>query len=393
MSVFRHQKAFHWSAVAILLFFAGSFLPGIARPRGNATPATISQDPPPPQGQQRPPRQQGQQGQQGQQQENQQGLIKVDTSLVNVPVIVSDRSGQFITGLGRQNFRIFEDDVPQEISSFSSTEAPFNVALLIDTSHSTQRKLGAIRKAALTFVKQLQPRDRVAIVTFDDEVRFIGDFTSDRKVLEGAIASVKSNYRTSLYDAIARTVNERLSTVSGRKAIVVLSDGVDTASKLASFEEALELVATASVIAYSIQYETRNDGGPIMKPMQLPGVRFVSSLVPASQMMRSQSNQTVKRDKYLVAADFLKFLAMGSGGRYLRAESIESTSYAFALIAEELRNQYTLAYYSTNDKRDGKFRAINVRLNSADMYVRARSGYRAPLAQETDSEKKNSGRP
>ncbi len=308
-------------------------------------------------------------------------------------MIVSDRSGQFVTGLGRQNFRIFEDDVLQEISSFSSTEAPFNVALLIDTSHSTQRKLGAIRKAALAFVKQLQPRDRVAIVTFDDEVRFIGDFTSDRKVLEGAIASVKSNYRTSLYDAIARTVNEKLSTVSGRKAIVVLSDGVDTASKLASFEEALELVATASVIAYSIQYETRNDGGPIMKPMQLPGVRFVSSFVPASQTMRSGSNQTVKRDKYLVAADFLKFLAMGSGGRYLRAESIESTSYAFALIAEELRNQYTLAYYSTNDKRDGKFRAINVRLNSADMYVRARSGYRAPLVQETNSEKKNSGRP
>lgn len=333
----------------------------------------------------------GQQPQQGQ--ESQQGLIKVDTSLVNVPVIVTDRSGQFITGLGRPSFRVFEDGVLQEISSFSSTEAPFNVALLLDTSHSTQRKLGAIRKAALTFVKQLQPKDRVAIVTFDDEVRFISDFTSDRRLLENAVGSVKSNYRTSLYDAIARTVNEKLSTISGRKAIVVLSDGVDTASKLASFDEALELVATAGVIAYSIQYETRNDGGPIMKPIQLPGVRFAPSSFVATQNAHTGSGQTVVRDKYLVAADFLKFLAMGSGGRYLRAESIESTSYAFALIAEELRNQYTLAYYSTNDKRDGRFRAINVRLDSADFSVRARSGYRAPLAQDSDSEKKTSGRP
>ncbi len=391
MSVFRRQFGIRGCVIALLFFLASASL--TLQPIGAAPSPRTAQDPPPPPSQQRqqPPGQQGQQGQQPQ--EGQQGLIKVDTSLVNVPVIVTDRAGQFITGLGRPSFRIFEDGVLQEISSFSSTEAPFNVALLIDTSHSTQRKLGAIRKAALTFVKQLQPRDRVAIVTFDDQVTFLGDFTSDRKSLESSIASVKSNYRTSLYDAIARTVNEKLSNIPGRKAIVVLSDGVDTASKLASFDEALELVATAGVIAYSIQYETRNDGGPIMKPMQLPGIKFVPSSFVAPQTPRSGSGQTAPRDKYLVAADFLKFLAMGSGGRYLRAESIESTSYAFALIAEELRNQYTLAYYSTNEKRDGRFRAINVRLDSANLYVRARSGYRAPLNQDTDSEKKTSGRP
>src|SRR5678816_4464011 len=112
----------------------------------------------------------------------QPGVIKVETALVTVPVIVTDAYGRFITGLSRRDFTVKEDGARQEISSFSSSEAPFNVALLIDTSHSTQRKLGTIRKTALTFVKQLQPNDRVMIVTFDDQVRFASELTDDREV-------------------------------------------------------------------------------------------------------------------------------------------------------------------------------------------------------------------
>jgi Ca-activated chloride channel family protein len=297
-------------------------------------------------------------------------------------VIVTDRYSRFVNGLGKNSFQIIEDGVPQEITSFSSTEAPFNVALLLDTSHSTQRKLGSIRKAALTFVKQLQPNDRVALVTFDDEVRFVADFTSDRKALEHAIGLVKSNYRTSLYDAIARTVNEKMAAISGRKAIVVLTDGVDTGSKMSNFEQSLELVSSAGVIAYAIQYETRNDGGPIMKPLNIPGVRFMpSSFMPQNQGAGSQTTPR-PQDRYVIAAEFLKYLAAASGGRYLRAENIESTAYAFALIADELHNQYTLAYYSSNDKRDGRFREIAVNLNARELFVRARRGYRAPVASD-----------
>ena len=109
---------------------------------------------------------------------------------------------------------------------------------------SDLNKLGAIRKAALTFVKQLQPNDRVMIVTFDERVRFISDFTSNRAELEKAIHSVKSSYLTSLYDAIQLTINEKMSRVPGRKAIVILTDGVDTASKLGSFESSIDLVAS-----------------------------------------------------------------------------------------------------------------------------------------------------
>jgi len=384
-----------------------------------------------------------------QQQDPQQPLIKIPTSLVTVPVIVTDRYGRFITGLNRDDFSIREDGVLQNVEDFSSTEAPFNVALLIDTSRSTQNKLGTIRKAALSFIKQLQPNDRVMIVTFDEQVRFISELTDNRAELERAVKSLKSSYLTSLYDAIYRTIAEKMLQIQGRKAIVVLTDGVDTASKKGSFENVLEAVAATGIISYAIQYETRNDGGPIMKPLSLPGIpsnSFVSKSsgasirwqnqdearqqskanpeksatekkddrqpfinlprptgsifnegssnksktsspgsVPSTQV-NSQAQQPL-RDRYLVAADFLKSLAAQSGALYIRAESIENTSYAFQRIAEELRHQYTLTYVSTNEQRDGNYRAIAVRTNHPNLIVRARLGYRVPKSEDSENDK------
>lgn len=359
-----------------------------------------------------------------------QQTIKIPTTLVNVPVIVTDRFGRFITGLNRSNFNINEDGISQKIEDFSSTEAPFNVALLIDTSRSTQNKLGHIRKAAQEFIKQLQPNDKVMIVTFDEQVRFVSDFTNNRAELERAVKSLKSSYLTSLYDAIYRTITEKMLPIQGRKAIVILTDGVDTASKKATFSSSLDLVAATGIICYAIQYETRNDGAPIMKPIFLPGRpsnSFVSqpgmASMPAqdqtkpqqqtnpepnqpfvkipfptgsifgrpsttsspnsepSTRVNSQVQQPV-RDRYLIAADFLRSLAAQSGARYIRAENIENTSFAFQLIAEELRHQYTLSYLSSNDQKDGKYRSITVRVGNPDLVVRARLGYRVLQEQE-----------
>ncbi|MFN0085328.1 MAG: VWA domain-containing protein [Blastocatellia bacterium] len=351
--------------------------------------------------------------------------IKIGTSLVNVPVIVTDRYGRFITGLNRGDFSIREEGVVQKIEDFSSSEAPFTVALLIDTSRSTQNKLAAIRKAALLFIRQLQPNDRVMIVTFDEKVRFISEFTSNRAELEKAVKSVRSSYLTSLYDAIHLTINDRMSRIPGRKAIVILTDGVDTASKSATFESAIDLVASANIITYTIQYETRNDGGPASRPLFFPrpGNSFAPSAgmrwqdapsKPSSQQPRedgkpiinipratirlpgggggegsvapgsrpssrvnSQEHQPI-RDRYLIAADFLHAVAAQSGALYLRAENIENTTYAFQAIAAELRNQYTLTYISSNDQRDGSYRVISVGLRSTDLIARSRKGYRTP---------------
>jgi Ca-activated chloride channel homolog len=343
------------------------------------------------------------------QQKEQQQTIKIPTSLVTVPVIVTDRYGRFRTGLNRNNFSVLEDGVAQKIEEFSASEAPFSVALLIDTSRSTQSKLGAIRKAALSFIKQLYPRDSVMIVTFDENVRFIGDFSSNPPDLERAVKSLKSSYLTSLYDAIYLTVTEKMSKVQGRKAIVILTDGVDTASKKATFESAIELVASTGIITYTIQYETRNVGGPIMGPVLLPprsSRLFISNFnggsftaqnqqqqpaVPGSRpstRINSQEKQPL-RDRHLIATEFLRALAVQSGALHLRAENIENTSFAFKRIADELRNQYTLTYISSNEARDGKYRSIAVNLNGADLIARFRLGYRAPIGEPESEPKPN----
>jgi Ca-activated chloride channel homolog len=361
------------------------------------------------------------------QQDSQQPSIKIGTNLVTVPVIVTDRYGRFVTGLTRNEFTVREEGAPHRIEDFSSTEAPFSVALLIDTSRSTQNKLGKIRKAAETFIKQLLPNDRIMVVSFDEKVRFICDFTSNHAELERAVKSLKSSYMTSLYDAIHLTINEKMNKIQGRKAIVVLTDGVDTASKQATYESAIELAASAGIITYAVQYETRNDGSS--KPVYIPGIgtKFAprSGLkwqdtqqqkpkteseeskseseeksntsqpkegapmstpgAPPSSRVNSQRQQPI-RDRYLIATDFLRTLAAQSGGLPFRAETIENTSYAFQLIANELHNQYTLTYISTNERRDGNYRTIAVGVNNSDLVVRARRFYRAPKDEAPGAE-------
>src|SRR5215470_344399 len=157
------------------------------------------------------------------QQDQQQPSIKIGTNLVTVPVIVTDRYGKFVTGLSRNEFTLREEGAQQKIEDFSSTEAPFSVALLIDTSRSTQNKLSKIRKAALNFIDRLLPNDRVMVVSFDEKVRFVSDFTSNQAELERAVKSLKTSYLTSLYDAIYLTITEKMSRIEGRKAIVILT--------------------------------------------------------------------------------------------------------------------------------------------------------------------------
>jgi Ca-activated chloride channel homolog len=344
-----------------------------------------------------------------------QETIKIGTGLVTVPVIVTDPYGRFVPGLTQNQFTVREEGVSQKIEQFSSTESPFSVALLIDTSRSTQNKLSKIRKAAKTFIKQLLPNDRIMVVSFDDKVRFVCDFSSNHAELENAVNSLESRYATSLYDAIYLTINEKMNRIQGRKAIVILTDGVDTASKQATYQSAVELAASAGIITYTVQYETRNDGSS--KPIFLPGIgssfaprsglrwqdaqrqkpkpeseesrpesegKSIPGSAPSSRV-NGQSQQPI-RDRYLIAADFLRTLTTQSGGVSFRAETIENTSYAFQLIANELHNQYTLTYISSNDRRDGSYRSIAVGVNNPDLIVRSRRFYRAPK-EETSQER------
>lgn len=203
---------------------------------------------------------------------NQQDVetVKIETNLVTVPVIVSDQSDKYIADLKQEEFTVYEDGVKQEISFFETVTTPFHVVLLLDTSASTQEKLGQIQQAAIAFTKQLQTVDRVKVVSFDDQIRDLCDFTSDRAVLQWAIRGTRPGQGTKLYDAM-RTGLNALQRIKGRKAIVIFTDGVDSYSDRETYDRNVRMIEEAGIIIYPIRYDTREELERMMRQQQQSG--------------------------------------------------------------------------------------------------------------------------
>ncbi|MDQ6651188.1 MAG: VWA domain-containing protein, partial [Acidobacteriota bacterium] len=182
--------------------------------------------------------------------------LKINTNLVAVPVIATTMDGTYIPDLRENEFSVSEDGVTQQLAFFATVSAPFHVVLLLDTSASTQEKLGLIQRAAVAFVEQLQSADRVKVISFDSDVRELSEFTNDRGALRGAIFKTVSGQGTKLYDAF-ETALYSLRTIRGRKAIVIFTDGVDFHSDQASFDSTLHWLDEEGVIVYPIRFETR----------------------------------------------------------------------------------------------------------------------------------------
>jgi VWFA-related protein len=178
------------------------------------------------------------------------------TNLIGVPVIVTDANGRYVSDLQQADFEIVEDNVKQNVVSFLPASAPLSVVLLLDTSVSTQEKLGDIRRAAQTFVDQLAKADRIKVITFDDQVRELSEFTADRAVIKKAIANIQPGYSTKFYDGM-NVALEALREVGGRKAIVIFSDGVDYRSDYATEEGTLRSLEQDGVVVYPIRFSTR----------------------------------------------------------------------------------------------------------------------------------------
>ena len=177
-------------------------------------------------------------------------------NLIHVPVTVTDANGHFIADLQQTDFEILDDGVKQKVVSFTAAGEPFSVVLLLDTSVSTQEKLGDIRRAAQVFVDQLQKTDRIKVITFDDQVRELTDFTADRAVLKKAIFNLQPGYGTKFYDGM-NVALEALGETTGRKAIVIFSDGVDYRSDYASAESTMRSLEQDNVLVYPIRFSTR----------------------------------------------------------------------------------------------------------------------------------------
>ncbi|HXF03941.1 MAG TPA: VWA domain-containing protein [Blastocatellia bacterium] len=339
-------------------------------------------------------------------------VIELTGTLINVPVVVRDSNNRYIANLKKEHFRLFEDGIEQEIAFFSNTEEPFNVALLLDTSGSTREELPRIQDAAITFVEQLHDYDRVMVISFDDDIDLQCELTSDRREIVRAIRRVRSGGSTRLYDAVAYTVEQHLNHLSGRKAIVLFTDGVDTASQNATFDGTIRDLEESNVLVYSIRYNTleavaRRMGGsggviigripvplpfprapqrtrwpipwPNTGPFPVPG-RWPS---PTPSPRRGPGSPTNGRleEMYRRGEAYLSELADRTGGALYAADTLYDLPGVFEQIADELRHQYMLGYYPSNTARDGSYRRIRVTVRHPDAHVRARPGYRAPSKQ------------
>jgi len=182
--------------------------------------------------------------------------IRLNASLVQVPAIVTDRSGKFVTDLSRSDFSISEDGKRQDISIFATVKQPFSAVLVLDTSNSTEDRLKVIQNAAVSFTAQLRPGDRMMVISFDNEVRQLTDFTDDRVELERAIRGTESGFGKLLYEAMARAL-ETLKDVEGRRAVILFSDGVDMRSIEATAEGTTRQAEEIGAVIYVARFDTR----------------------------------------------------------------------------------------------------------------------------------------
>lgn len=300
--------------------------------------------------------------------------IKLHTTLVQVPVIVSAPGGRYVSDLRQPEFTILEDGVKQNIEVFGSVEEPFSVALLLDSSGSTEAALDQIKSAAMAFLGNLRPHDQVMIVSFNDSVEILSELTNDSAKLASAVQSIKGGEFTQVYEAVYTAVWERLRDVPGRKAVILFTDGIDTASSEISEEETLDaVIESEDIIVYPIRYATRAD---VERKLQakLRGPAN-SGYAPTINVKLEESMRELDRT-YRRADEYLQQLAEMSGGVVERADRLGDLKSALGRIAEELRHQYLLAYYPTRHEKDDQSRRITVRVSRPGVIVRARPAYR-----------------
>jgi len=271
--------------------------------------------------------------------------LVVHVDLVNVLFTVTDRKSKLVKDLERQNLKIFEDNAPQAITNFTrETELPLTVAILIDTSTSIRDRFKFEQEAAIGFLyRTLRPKkDKALLITFDSAIELVQDYTDNPEVLSKAIRQVQPGGGTKMFDAIYLACQEKLKAETGRKILILISDGDDNLS-LETLNGTLEMAQKSDVSVFTI---STNSSG------------FLGITAP-------------KADKVL------KQLAEDTGGRAFFPFKAEDLSESFREISAELRSQYSLAYRSSNPARDGSFRSIKIETDRKNLKVRSRKGYYA----------------
>lgn len=336
-------------------------------------------------------------------------VIRVDTQLVDVPVAVYSPAGIPVGGLKLSNFTVYEDGKKQDISDFSTTAEPFEVALLLDTSGSTRADLQLIQNSALSFVTSLRPGDRVGLIGFKSDQRdgqtiavsqLLSGLTDDRTRLKTAIQNVRMSFGTPYYDSMLAAAESMFreqpqEQFRGRRALVALTDGVDSTS-IAEFEEIKEALQKKGIICFFIKVDTREffeEGllGDCQSATRFSAAqirRYYRSIKAAKTTEKATTfcglgdfeRLAVSKQLYEIADAEMNELAKASGGKVFPVADLSQARSAFKSVADEIGTKYTLSYEPTNDKRDGTFRKIRIDLVGLPKgsTVRAREGYTAP---------------
>lgn len=308
-------------------------------------------------------------------------VIKVETNLVTMPVSVLDRNGRFVAGLRQQDFQIFENGSAQKIEYFASVEQPFTVVLLIDVSPSTAYRIDEIHDAAISFVNQLRRDDKVVVISFDERINVLSPVTNDRRVLRNAILQAQFGDGTSLYEAVDYAISRQLRQIEGRKAVVLFTDGVDTTSRRATYQSTVSQAEELDALIYPIRYDTysgmANQGGggyPGQRRQRSSGDIF-GDILGGILNGGTIGGGGGSRSDYEEGRRYLEDLARNSGGRAVEANANNNLDAAFAGIAEELRQQYSVGYYPETAGQRGERRSIRVRVNRPNLVVRAKNSY------------------
>jgi Ca-activated chloride channel homolog len=338
---------------------------------------------------------------------NENDVLRVDTQLISVPVVVRDQQGRQVTGLTASAFQLYEDGLPQRVAIFAAADTPFEIALFLDTSGSTRADIELIRSAASAFIESLRPGDRVAVLSFatTDEggerratVAVQSYLTADRQALREALQNIRSSSGTPYYDAVERTVNDIFHDspapeLQGRRALVALTDGVDSSSR-SDFASIRARLLDAGLLAYFVEVDTEDyvedrllidcDDDRTLRLSRAQLERYRRIFDPRADgadyadfcRLGGFQRMAINRSLYKLAREEMGRLARETGGRTFQATSLDAARDAFAEVAAEIGRQYSIGYYSTNRPIDGRFRKIRVDVQGiAGAQVSAREGY------------------
>jgi len=281
----------------------------------------------------------------------------VNIRRVRLPITVTDKKGQFVSGLSAGDFLITEDKVPQQIDSFTSEEnnnLPLYIGVLMDTSPSTAGKLKFEQESAMNFIQTVvRPRkDRVLFATFDDQITLRQDFTDRLELLDRAVFAIKkTGEKTALYDAVWQFCDEKMRSAQGRRALVIITDGVDTYSR-ADINDAIDIAQRTETTLFAISTKAGLLGA-------VPGVD--------SGQVRDKADKDLER------------LCDETGGTALFTGDMLALERAFTKVARELRTQYLITYKPTNSQYDGSYRRVDVKLTNGheNLKLRTKKGYKA----------------